>query len=67
MQTFTVRPRGGSNLQVQLVNSSADPAKRTAIAIVPLAPLKAATTYDVSFVGTVNGNAVTRDWSFTTK
>jgi uncharacterized protein YkwD len=67
MQAFTVRPRGGSNLQVQVVDSSADPTKRTAVAIVPLAPLKAATTYDVSFTGTVKGVAVTRDWSFTTK
>jgi uncharacterized protein YkwD len=67
MQTFTVRPRGGSNLQVQVVNSSPDPAKRTAVSIVPLAKLQAATTYDVSFSGTVNGAPVTRDWSFTTR
>ncbi|MCC2954669.1 CAP domain-containing protein [Massilia sp. IC2-477] len=67
MQTFTVRPRGGANLQVQVVNSSATASQRTAIAIVPLAPLKAATTYDVSFAGTVNGAPVTRDWSFTTR
>jgi hypothetical protein len=67
VQAFTVRPRGGSNLQVQAVESSTSPAQRTAVAIVPLAPLKAATTYDVSFSGTVNGAAVTRDWSFTTK
>ncbi|MCC2972654.1 CAP domain-containing protein [Massilia sp. IC2-476] len=67
MQTFIVRPRGGANLQVQVVNSSATASQRTAIAIVPLAPLKAATTYDVSFAGTVNGAPVTRDWSFTTR
>ncbi|RZA33408.1 MAG: CAP domain-containing protein [Lysobacteraceae bacterium] len=67
MQTFTVRPRGGANLQVQVVNSSATAAERTAIAIVPLAPLAAATTYEVSFSGTVNGSPVTRDWSFTTR
>ncbi|KFI05471.1 CAP domain-containing protein [Massilia sp. BSC265] len=67
MQTFTVRPRGGANLQVQLVNSSANASQRTAIAIVPLARLAAATTYDVSFSGTVNGTPVTRDWSFTTR
>jgi hypothetical protein len=36
-------------------------------AIVPLAPLKAATVYDVSFVGAVDGVAVTKSWSFTTK
>lgn len=67
MQTFTVRPRGGANLQVQVVNSSTDPTKRTAIAIVPLAPLQSATTYEVSFSGTVNGNPVSRNWSFTTR
>lgn len=67
MQTFTVRPRGGANLPVQVVNSSATAAERTAIAIVPLAPLAAATTYEVSFSGTVNGSPVTRDWSFTTR
>ena len=67
MQSFTVRPRGGANLQVQVVHSSPDPAKRTAVAIVPLAPLRAATTYEVSFAGTVNGVAVNRDWSFTTR
>ncbi len=67
MQTFTIRPRGGANLQVQVVNSSASASQRTALAIVPLAPLKAATTYEVSFSGTVNGAPVTRDWSFTTR
>lgn len=67
MQTFTVRPRGGANLQVQVVNSSATASQRTAIAIVPLARLAAATTYDVSFSGTVNGSPVSRDWSFTTR
>lgn len=67
MQTFTVRPRGGANLQVQVVNSAPTASQRTAVAIVPLAPLRAATTYDVSFSGTVNGTPVTRDWSFTTR
>lgn len=67
MQTFTVRPRGGANLQVQVVNSSTTASQRTAVAIVPLAPLRAATTYEVSFSGTVNGTPLTRDWSFTTR
>jgi len=67
MQSFTVRPRGGANLQVQVVNSSADPARRSAIAIIPLAVLKGGTTYEVSFSGTVNGAPVSRDWSFTTR
>lgn len=67
MQTFTVRPRGGANLQVLVVNSSATATQRTAIAIIPLARLASATTYDVSFSGTVNGSPVNRDWSFTTR
>jgi uncharacterized protein YkwD len=67
MQTFTVRPRGGANLQVLVVNSSSNASQRTAISIIPLARLAAATTYDVSFSGTVNGSPVSRDWSFTTR
>jgi uncharacterized protein YkwD len=67
MQNFTVRPRGGSNLEVLVVHPSTSAKERTAVAIVPLAPLKAATTYEVSFSGTVNGAPVTRDWSFTTR
>lgn len=67
MQTFTVRPRGGANLEVLVVNSSSTASQRTAIAIIPLAWLAAATTYDVSFSGTVNGSPVSRDWSFTTR
>ena len=39
VQTFTVRPRGGADLQVQPVYPSGE---RTAAAIVPLAPLRAA-------------------------
>jgi uncharacterized protein YkwD len=64
MQAFTLRPRGGANLQVQVVYPSGE---RTAVAIVPLAPLAARTTYEASFSGTVNGAPVTRDWSFTTR
>ncbi|MFC0253546.1 CAP domain-containing protein [Massilia consociata] len=67
MQAFTVRPRGGANLQVQVVNPTGSATQRTAVAIVPLAPLRANTTYEVSFSGTVNGAPVTRDWSFTTR
>ena len=67
VQTFTVRPRGGANLQVQPVTPSGGTSERTAAAIVPLAPLRAATTYDVSFAGTVNGAPVSREWSFTTR
>lgn len=62
--SFTVRPQGGAVLQVLRV----DPlGSKTAASIVPLLPLRAATTYEVDFTGTVNGAAVTRAWSFTTR
>ncbi|WP_288379356.1 CAP domain-containing protein [uncultured Massilia sp.] len=67
VQTFSVRPRGGANLQVLQVFPSGSATQRTAAAIIPLAALRAATTYDVSFAGTVNGAPVSREWSFTTK
>jgi len=68
VQSFTIRPRGGSDLTVKLLSHGGDAeTPASAAAIVPLAPLKAATVYDVSFSGTVNGTAVTRSWSFTTK
>ncbi|WP_137173004.1 CAP domain-containing protein [Massilia sp. HP4] len=64
VSSFTVRPRGGAALQVLRV----DPlGSKTAASIVPLLPLRAATTYEVEFTGTVNGAAVTRAWSFTTR
>ncbi|NGZ88558.1 CAP domain-containing protein [Duganella aceris] len=68
VRSFTVAPRGGSALATRLLTSSTDGAtSERAAAIVPLAPLRAATTYDVSFSGTVGGVSVTRDWSFSTK
>lgn len=62
--SFTVRPRGGADLQVLRVDPLGEP---TAASIVPLLPLRAATTYEVNFTGTVNGAAVARAWSFTTR
>ncbi len=66
---FTIRPRGGGNLAVQLLKSTAGTATppSSAAAIVPLAVLKANTTYDVSFTGATDGTAITRTWSFTTR
>ena len=63
--TFTVRPRGGDALTVQRIDPLAS--YKTAASIVPLAPLRAGTTYEVSFSGTLNGVPVTREWSFTTR
>lgn len=63
--SFTLRPRGGSELQVLRIDPLA--LEKSAASIVPLQPLLAATTYEVNFNGTVNGAAVTRAWSFTTR
>lgn len=68
VQSFTIQPRGGSALSTKLLQHSTDAETvESAAAIVPLSPLRSATTYDVSFSGTIDGVAVTRSWSFTTK
>lgn len=72
VQSFTVRPRGGAALATLLLSPVIPPADsdKTAqwgAAIIPLVVLNAATIYDVNFTGTVDGIAVTRDWSFSTK
>lgn len=68
VQSFSVRPRGGANLAVRLLSAAIDAETGTGTAaIIPLAVLAAGTIYDVSFSGTVDGVAVTRDWSFTTR
>jgi len=66
--SFTVTPRGGAALAVRLLSHANDAdTPETAAAIIPLAPLKGATVYDVSFSGVVAGVPVTRNWSFTTR
>ena len=68
VQSFTVAPRGGAALKTQTVSGSTSGSSGpSAIAIVPLDPLRAATTYDVQFSGTVKGARVNRSWSFTTR
>jgi uncharacterized protein YkwD len=70
VQNFTVRVRGAANsLATRLLVKGQDSNTTMAsvAAIVPLAPLAANTTYDVSFNGTVGGAAVSKTWSFTTK
>jgi uncharacterized protein YkwD len=66
--SFTVRPRGGAELPVQLLTHANDPTHTgsSSAAIVPLAPLAANTTYDVSFSGNTGSTPITRTWSFTT-
>lgn len=68
VSSFTVAPRNGSALSTRLLTSSTDSnTKVYTAAIIPLATLSANTVYDVSFSGAINGTAVTRSWSFTTK
>jgi len=66
--SFTIRPRGGAQMTTRLLSSATDEhTSPQAAAIIPLSTLTSNTTYDVSFVGTVDGVAVTKNWSFTTK
>lgn len=68
VQSFTVTPRQGSPISARLLTNASDAhTPPSAAAIIPLAPLRASTIYDVSFAGTAGGTPVTRDWSFTTK
>jgi uncharacterized protein YkwD len=68
VRSFTVAPRGGTALETRLLSAAAGTSHSdSAAAIVPLAPLRSATTYDVSFSGTVGGVDVTRNWWFSTK
>lgn len=68
VSSFTIRPRGGAELQSRLLSTASDTRTgKSSAAIVPLSPLISGTVYDVSFVGDVNGTAVNRSWSFTTQ
>ncbi|PWF55250.1 CAP domain-containing protein [Massilia glaciei] len=70
VQQFRLRERGaGADVNVKLLSKASDGAytPASAAALVPLAPLKANTTYDVSFSGLIGSSPVARDWSFTTK
>lgn len=68
VQSFTIRARGGADLAVKLLEHGSDPeTPESAAAIVPLSPLRGATTYDVTFNGSADGISVSKAWSFTTK
>jgi uncharacterized protein YkwD len=68
VQSFTIAPRGGAPLPVRILSSATDAnTTPSAAAIVPLVVLAAKTTYDVQFIGTVDGAAVNRSWAFTTR
>jgi uncharacterized protein YkwD len=66
--SFTVRPRGGTDLSVKLLSSTTDShTPQSAASIIPLTKLTEGTVYDVSFSGSVGGNPITKTWSFTTQ
>ncbi|WP_371763277.1 CAP domain-containing protein [Massilia sp.] len=70
VQSFTMRAHGtSSDLETRLLalGKDANTTTKSAAAIVPLAQLASATTYDVSFSGAIDGVPVSRNWSFTTK
>jgi uncharacterized protein YkwD len=71
VQAFTIRAHGsGTDLSTRLLVQGQDAEmihNQSAAAIVPLSPLAAATTYDVTFSGAIDGTPITRTWSFTTK
>ena len=66
---FSVRQRGaGTDLAVRLLTSGNDAhTPVSAASIIPLAPLTGNTSYDVNFIGKVNGADITRSWSFSTR
>jgi uncharacterized protein YkwD len=68
VQSFTIKPHGGSTMAVRLLTHATDAnTAQSAAAIMPLSELASGTTYDVQFTGTVDGVAVSRSWSFTTQ
>ena len=66
--SFTIRARGELPLPVRLLDQTTDAdTPRSAVAIIPLSPLRASTTYDVEFNGSINGELVSRRWEFITQ
>ncbi len=67
VSTFTVS-QNGTALPARLLTQATDPnSDYSTAAIIPYAPLTPATTYDVRFIGQVDGLPVDRAWSFTTR
>lgn len=68
VQSFTLRPQNGVDMAVQLLSSAVDQYTRSSVAaIVPLDVLAAGTTYEARFIGSIDGFAVDRTWTFTTQ
>lgn len=60
--------RCGSPLATKLLTSVTDKETPTATAaIIPMAPLAGGSVHEVHFVGTVDGTAVDKTWTFTTR
>ncbi len=68
VDSFTIRLAGAVPLPSRLLVTASDPdTPHSAAAIIPLMPLSPATSYEVEFVGAVDGAAVNRRWTFTTR
>ena len=68
VESFTLRARGETPLATRLLARENDmDTPESAAAIIPLMPLRPATTYDVEFKGSVDGLALNRSWSFVTR
>jgi uncharacterized protein YkwD len=77
VQDFTIQQRGGTPLETVTVNNApSGSSEASAVSIVPLNPLRPATTYDVRFSGVIEDSGgtgmqrqtpVTLAWSFTTR
>jgi uncharacterized protein YkwD len=67
--TFSVRQRGAAaDLTVRLLTSGNDAhTPVSAASIIPLSPLSANTSYDVRFIGKINGADIATNWSFSTR
>jgi hypothetical protein len=66
--SFIIRLSGEAVLATRQLDGSIDPeTPKSVAAIIPLAVLRAETRYEVEFIGTVDGVAVNRSWSFTTR
>ncbi|MEC4718143.1 CAP domain-containing protein [Noviherbaspirillum sp. CPCC 100848] len=68
VESFTIHPRAGAPLPVRLLVSSTDTyTPKSAASIIPLTPLTPATTYEVTFRGSVDNRAINRFWTFVTR
>lgn len=64
---FEIRTAGGAAVSSRLLRAGSDAATPSyAAALVPLQPLQPGQTYQVVFTGTVGGQPVSRNWSFST-